>query len=156
MAGSLDRAELKRLKEAFVSNLEGTTKWEIFCIIGCLPLCLLFGEPQRSSPQAPAAAARMQRHAARTAQAEQPSRCFHMLCILTVACGSAAPAAAAAEHWLQQRLKALGCSNTTIRAVSFLVEFCVLVVPQVAMSMSDTPGGLRSAPAGRVHVRHAR
>lgn len=39
---ALDRAELKRLKEEFVSNLSGTTKWEIFCLIGCLPLSLIF------------------------------------------------------------------------------------------------------------------
>ncbi len=43
MSVSMDRSDLKRQKEAFVSNLEGTTKWEIFCVIGCLPLCLIFG-----------------------------------------------------------------------------------------------------------------
>jgi hypothetical protein len=35
---------LKRLKEEFVSNLQGTTKWEVFCVVSCLPLCLLIGE----------------------------------------------------------------------------------------------------------------
>eukprot|EP00775_Hariotina_reticulata_P002159 gene2159-2477_t len=32
---------LRRLKENFVSNLQGTSKWEVFCVISCLPLCLL-------------------------------------------------------------------------------------------------------------------
>lgn len=43
MAGDLplDRAQLKRQREEFVSNLPGTTKWEIFCLIGCLPLSLI-------------------------------------------------------------------------------------------------------------------
>ncbi|KAF8059100.1 esf1 [Scenedesmus sp. PABB004] len=33
--------ELRRLKEAFVSGHAGTTKWEVFCVVGCLPLLLL-------------------------------------------------------------------------------------------------------------------
>jgi hypothetical protein len=37
-------AELRRAKEHFVSNLHGTTKWEVFCVVSCLPLCLLIGE----------------------------------------------------------------------------------------------------------------
>jgi hypothetical protein len=37
-------AELRRAKEQFVSNLHGTTKWEVFCVVSCLPLCLLIGE----------------------------------------------------------------------------------------------------------------
>jgi hypothetical protein len=36
-------------KEAFVAGLQGTTKWEVFCIIGCLPMCSLFGEKLRES-----------------------------------------------------------------------------------------------------------
>lgn len=39
-----DRQELVRLKEAFVSNLSGTTRWEVFCVLSSLPLCLLIGE----------------------------------------------------------------------------------------------------------------
>lgn len=39
-----DRQELVRLKEAFVSNLPGTTRWEVFCVLSSLPLCLLIGE----------------------------------------------------------------------------------------------------------------
>jgi hypothetical protein len=35
--------ELRRLKEAFVSNLQGTTRWEVFCVLSSLPLCLLTG-----------------------------------------------------------------------------------------------------------------
>lgn len=40
----MQQSDLKRLKEDFVSNLHGTTKWEVFCIVSCLPLCLLIGE----------------------------------------------------------------------------------------------------------------
>lgn len=36
--------ELRRLKESFVSNLHGTTRWEVFCVLSSLPLCLLVGE----------------------------------------------------------------------------------------------------------------
>ncbi|GBF94214.1 hypothetical protein Rsub_06484 [Raphidocelis subcapitata] len=35
-------------KEAFVAGLQGTTKWEIFCVIGCLPMCSLFAAAAQS------------------------------------------------------------------------------------------------------------
>lgn len=35
--------KLRALKEAFVSNLQGTTRWEVFCVLSSLPLCLLTG-----------------------------------------------------------------------------------------------------------------
>lgn len=44
MAAMQQAAELRRAKEQFVSNLHGTTKWEVFCVVSCLPLCLLIGE----------------------------------------------------------------------------------------------------------------
>jgi hypothetical protein len=39
----MDKADLKRLKEEFVSNLPGTSRWEIFCLISCLPFSILLG-----------------------------------------------------------------------------------------------------------------
>lgn len=47
-AAALDRAELKRLKEEFVSNLSGTSKWEIFCLIGCLPVTMIFADAAKA------------------------------------------------------------------------------------------------------------
>jgi hypothetical protein len=44
MSAMQQAAELRRAKEQFVSNLHGTTKWEVFCAVSCLPLCLLIGE----------------------------------------------------------------------------------------------------------------
>lgn len=41
---SAAREELRRRKEAFVSGLPGTSKWEIFCILDCVPFFLLFGK----------------------------------------------------------------------------------------------------------------
>ena len=40
---NMDSMELKRLKEAFVSDLEGTTKLELWQAISCLPLSILLG-----------------------------------------------------------------------------------------------------------------
>lgn len=38
-------AEARRArKEAFVTGHGGTSMWEIWCILGCLPMCSLFGE----------------------------------------------------------------------------------------------------------------
>jgi hypothetical protein len=39
-----DAASLRARKEAFVTGHAGTSKWEIFCIVCCLPLCSFFGE----------------------------------------------------------------------------------------------------------------
>jgi hypothetical protein len=44
MASTRDWLALKAAKEAFVSNLEGTSKREIFSIVMVLPICALFGE----------------------------------------------------------------------------------------------------------------
>jgi hypothetical protein len=43
--------ELRRLKESFVSNLHGTTRWEVFCVLSSLPLCLLVGEWEQQQQQ---------------------------------------------------------------------------------------------------------
>jgi hypothetical protein len=39
----MDKADIKRMKEEFVSNLEGTSRWEIFCLISVLPFSILLG-----------------------------------------------------------------------------------------------------------------
>jgi hypothetical protein len=48
--------ELRAAKEAFVSGLPGTTKWEIFCLVACLPFTFLSGAPPRCEAPTPAGA----------------------------------------------------------------------------------------------------
>jgi hypothetical protein len=45
-APGAERSELRRRKEAFVTGLRGTTKWEVFCVMGCVPMFWLFSEPR--------------------------------------------------------------------------------------------------------------
>lgn len=111
----MNKAELRRLKEHFVSNLPGTTKWEVFCLIGCLPLCLLIGD-----------------HASCV--------CIASLAVVVVARNKRLlPAASSAEQWVQARLKALQLRSFIIRAACFLVDFAIVVLVQVAISMSVAP-----------------
>lgn len=66
-AGARAAAEaLRRRKEAFVTGHGGTSKWEIFCIIGVLPMCMLFGAPGGSARGAGGAAQRFSGEHARS------------------------------------------------------------------------------------------
>jgi hypothetical protein len=49
--------DLRAQKEAFVSNLHGTTKQEIWLIISCLPVCIYMGELSTSAARSQPAAA---------------------------------------------------------------------------------------------------
>lgn len=119
--------DLRAQKEAFVSNLHGTTKQEIWLIISCLPVCIYMGELSTSAARSQPAAAWLTHERAsglcQFGRQQQPQ--------------DVAPCHAGALA--QQHLTALAAHQgwqQWLLLVCFGCDFLAVVFPQAAVSMS--------------------
>jgi hypothetical protein len=150
--GASAAGDVRRRKEAFVAGLPGTTKWEIFCVAGIMPMCSFLCAWGRGGGGAQRGGGRGRRRGARRdcrggARARcppppPPSLHPHRPPTPPARRPTRPPrpalrhAAAAAQAWALPRLRALGAPPAAQRAALAVLDFAAIVGPQVALTMS--------------------
>jgi phosphatidylinositol glycan class W len=137
LSSTRDWLALKAEKEAFVSNLEGTTMREVFFIVMALPICALFGERDRDEETAATVVVSV------AAATPRPPSLSHAPPFFPTV--NSHTTATDLTRWIQRRGPNRRHGPRGAALLPFLVDFALLALPHVALTMP--PDALLSSPA---------